>query len=160
SGTPTDGSTVTFFRNGSTTIGTGTLSGGVASFTTTSPIPVGGPYNITAHYNGANGFGQSDSAAITLTVTAATTTTTASGPSGSVVQGQPASLTATVTSAAGTPTGTVNFLEGATQVATGSLSNGTLTTSTSTLSVGTHTLHAHYAGVTNFAPSDSADFTV
>src|SRR5262249_28470529 len=85
----------------------------------------------------------------TLTVTPAATTTTASGPAGSVTQGQPVSLTATVTSAAGTPSGTVNFLEGTTVVATGTLSGGTLTTSTSTLSVGSHTLFARYVGSGN-----------
>src|SRR5262249_19954851 len=79
----------------------------------------------------------------------------ASGPAGSVTQGQPVSLTATVTSAAGTPSGTVNFLEGTTVVATGTLSGGTLTTSTSTLSVGSHTLFARYVGSGNFAASDS-----
>src|SRR5262249_34913180 len=56
--------------------------------------------------------------------------------------------------------GTVNFMEGATVGATGTLTGGTLNTSTSTLSVGTHTLFAHYVGTTNFAPSDSSTFTV
>ena len=63
---------------------------------------------------------------------------------------------AAVSPGTGTPTGTVNFFDGATQIGTGTLnSSGVATFSTSTLSVGTHSITAVYAGDTNFTTSTS-----
>ena len=57
----------------------------------------------------------------------------------------------------GTPTGTVSFFDGATQIGSSKLnSSGVATLMTSTLAVGTHSLTASYSGDTNFAPSTSA----
>jgi hypothetical protein len=57
-GAPPDGETVTF-KKGTTVLGTGTLSGGSASFTT-STLPVGTP-SIKAVYGGDSNFGGSTS---------------------------------------------------------------------------------------------------
>ena len=43
-------------------------------------------------------------------------------------------------------TGTVEFLDGATVIGTGTISGGTATYTTSSLSSGTHTITAHYLG--------------
>jgi RHS repeat-associated protein len=69
--------------------------------------------------------------------------------------GQALTLTATV-SGSGVHTGTVTFLDGATQLAANALSNGAASFSTSTLSVGTHSLTAVYAGDATNATSTSA----
>ncbi len=51
--TPTGG-TVTFLNNGSTFLGTGTLTNGVATFTTSTLAPAN--YNVTAKYGGVTDF--------------------------------------------------------------------------------------------------------
>ena len=60
-GAPPDGETV-LFKKGTTVLGTGTLSGGSASFTT-SALPVGTSY-IKAVYDGDSNFGGSTSKAV------------------------------------------------------------------------------------------------
>src|SRR3989442_8388491 len=78
------------------------------------------------------------------------------------VFGQSTTFTATVapvSPGAGTPTGTVNFLDGTTVIGSGTLSATapfTATFTTSSLSVGTHSNTANYTGDTNFNPSLSA----
>ncbi|MDV9203194.1 Ig-like domain-containing protein, partial [Streptomyces sp. Wh19] len=56
---------------------------------------------------------------------------------------------------AGTPTGTVDFFDGATLLGTGTLSGGVATFTTSTLAIGTHPLTAVYNGDANFTSSTS-----
>ena len=136
SGTPTG--TVNFL-DGTTTIGTGTLnSSGVATFSTstTTPLTVG-THSITAVYAGDTNFTTSTSSVLSQVVNQASTTTLTSIPNPSVT-GQSVTFTATVapSSGTGTPTGTVNFLDGTTQIGTGTLnSSGVATFSTSTLTV-------------------------
>jgi hypothetical protein len=74
---------------------------------------------------------------------------------------QAVTFTATVTGQLGfykgTPTGTVNFFDGGTNIGNSNLnSNGVATLTISTLTVGTHTITATYNGDTNFAPSTSS----
>ncbi|WP_240510037.1 Ig-like domain-containing protein, partial [Streptomyces malaysiense] len=79
---------------------------------------------------------------------AATTTGLTSAPDPSVF-GEAKTLTATVAAVppgSGTPTGSVDFFDGATLLGTGTLSGGTATLTTSALSVGTHLLTAVYSG--------------
>lgn len=63
--------------------------------------------------------------------------------------GQSVTFTATVTSASGTPTGTVTFYDGATELAAETLSSGVASYTTSSLSVGSHTIKAVYGGDTS-----------
>jgi hypothetical protein len=58
-------------------------------------------------------------------------------------------FTATVNAAAGTPTGTVNFLDGTTPLGSGTLSAGMAAFTTSSLAAGSHTINAVYSGDTN-----------
>jgi hypothetical protein len=75
SGTGTLSGTVTF-KDGSATLGTGTLNGaGVATFTTTTPLTPGS-HNITAVFNGSTSFATSTSAALVETVNSPTTDST------------------------------------------------------------------------------------
>jgi hypothetical protein len=74
----TAGETITF-KNGSTTLGTGTLSGGVATLTLTS-LPTGSD-SLTASYAGDSNFIASTSSALPFTVTKATPSITWGTPS-------------------------------------------------------------------------------
>src|SRR5207253_10643009 len=121
-GTPNSG-TVTFFDNGSPLTTVNVNGSGVSTFTTSTLSVTNHP--LTATYNGSASFSASNSNTVNQNVTAAGTTTIASGPAGSVTQGQVAALTATVSSSGGTPTGTVNFMEGPTTVSTGTRRRGT-----------------------------------
>src|SRR5438876_8013574 len=61
---------------------------------------------------------------------------------------------------AGVPSGTVTFYDGATALGTGSVnSSGQATLSTSSLTAGSHSITASYAGNSNFASSTSAALT-
>jgi len=95
------------------------------------------------------------------TLTATTTTLTVSATQ--VTSGQSVTFTATVTptSGSGTPTGSMTFLDGATQLATAALNtSGVATFSSSSLALGTHTITAVYGGDSNFSTSTSAAATV
>jgi len=154
SGTPTG--TVNFLDNG-TQIGTGTLSAGVATFTTPSLSVATHP--ITAVYVASTNFTTSTSSVVSQVVNQASSTTTLASSTNPSVSGQSVAFTATVAAVSpgsGTPTGTVNFLDNGTQIGTGTLSAGAATFSTSTLTVGTHPITAVYVASTNFKTSTSS----
>ncbi len=93
----------------------------------------------------------------TLAVSAASTTTTVATSGSPVVAGASITFTATVTSPAGAVTGTVNFLDGTTQLGTGTLSSsGVATFTTTTLAAGTHTINAAFQANNNFTASSAS----
>src|SRR5580692_11596946 len=65
-------------------------------------------------------------------------------------------FTATISSSSGVPTGSVNFLDGAATLGSGTISGGAATLSTSSLTVGSHSITAVYTGNTNLAASSSS----
>jgi predicted outer membrane repeat protein len=137
SGTPTG--TVTFY-SGSTVLGTATLNGGVATFTT-SALTVGS-HTIKATYGGNADF-TGGSKSLTQTVKKDSTKVAASYNAGT--------LTATVTvvsPGSGTPTGTVTFKDTTTGtvLGTATLHNGTATLTGVTLAKGTHKISVTYSG--------------
>jgi hypothetical protein len=71
----------------------------------------------------------------------------------------PVTLTANVTSPAGTPTGTVTFFDGTTQLGSGTLNAGVVTCTTSALVGGSHSITAVYSGDSNFVTLTSAALT-
>jgi large repetitive protein len=155
-GTPTG--TVTFL-DGGTSIGTGMLSGGVATFAT-STLAVGN-HTITTTYNGDGNFSGSTGSltgnpqVVTKAPATATNTTVTSSQNPSVF-GQSVTFSATVSPVApatGTPTGTVTFLDGGTPIGTGTLSGGVATFMTTTLAAGNHTITANYSSDSTFASS-------
>ncbi|HUR98112.1 MAG TPA: Ig-like domain repeat protein [Pyrinomonadaceae bacterium] len=86
---------------------------------------------------------------LTFTLAAAATTTTVTSNVDPSVFGQPVTFTATVSTAGmGTPTGSVQFLDGVTLVGGPVALNasGVATLTTSTLSVGNHAITASYGG--------------
>ena len=137
--------TVTF-TNGSTTIGTSTISNKVATVTT-STLPAGSDV-ITATYNGDTNYGTA-TASLTQTVNKATptVTVTTSGPS---TYGSPVTITATVPS--GT-TGTITFTSGGVTLGSGTIASGSVAITTSVLPVGTDTITASYGGDANNNPA-------
>jgi hypothetical protein len=89
---------------------------------------------------------------------ASTTTALSSSPDPSTY-GQLVTLTASVTSTSGSPTGPVNFYNGATLLGESSLVAGVATFSISSLAVGTYSFTAVYPGNTSFATSTSPPVT-
>ena len=85
------------------------------------------------------------------------TTTTVSSSLNPSVYGQAVSFTATVVG--NSPTGTVTFYNGATPLATQSLSAGTATLTISTLAVGSYSITAAYSGDPYNLPSSSPILT-
>jgi len=159
SGTPTG--TVTFL-DGATTLGSGTLNNGSATFTTSAPLAVG-THSITAVYGSDATFAGSTSSSLVQAVGQAGTTTQLGASANPSVFGQLVTFTAAVAAiapGAGTPTGTVTFKDGATVLGTGTLNAGTATfTTTASLGAGNHSITAAYGSDTNFAGSASAALT-
>jgi hypothetical protein len=156
-GTPTG--TVTF-RDGTTAIGTSALSGNTATFTTSTLAR--GSHSITAVYSGDSNFNTSTSPTLTQTVNKGSTTTTVTSSINPSASGQSITFTATVSPvapASGTLGGIVTFRDGTTSIGTGTLSGGIATLTTSSLSVGTHSITAVYAGNVNFNTSTSPVLT-
>ena len=88
-----------------------------------------------------------------------TTTTLTADPASSLC-GQTATVTADAPGS-GTPTGTVNFYDGDSLLATVTLVDGVTSYSTSALSIGEHTIRAVYGGDANFNGSEAClDYTV
>jgi Pro-kumamolisin, activation domain/Bacterial Ig-like domain (group 3) len=155
--------TVTF-NNGTTALGTGTLStvsgSQVATFAT-STLPLGAN-SITAVYGGdANNTGGA-SPILTQYITGATTshTTLVSSQNPAPLLGS-VTFTATVTTTgAHAPTGIVTFNDGGTAIGTGTIStvsgSQVATFSTSSLAVGANSITAVYDGDANNASSTSA----
>jgi hypothetical protein len=160
SGTPTG--TVTFL-DGATTLGTGSLASGTASFTGSLTA---GMHSITASYGGNTSFSASVSAADNLTVsgapTLAVTTTQLTATPTTASAGTTIAFKASVSETAGTstPTGTVTFSDGTTSIGSGNLTSGVATFSTASLSVGTHNITAAYGGDTANAASSSSAVVV
>jgi hypothetical protein len=161
-GTPTG---MVTFKDGATTLGTGTLSGGSTTFTPSRTALSAGIHSITAVYAGDTNFTANTSTGITQVVNKASTTTTMSSSRNPSVYSQLAptfmAKVGAVAPGAGTPTGTVTFKDGTTTLGTGPLSGGSapITPSTNALSVGTHSITAVYPGDANFIGSASSVFT-
>ncbi|MBI4886845.1 MAG: Ig-like domain repeat protein, partial [Acidobacteria bacterium] len=157
-GTP---SGTVIFKDGVTTLGTATLSGGTATYTTSALVAAG--HSMTAVYSGDTSFTTSTSPALMQVVNRAdTTTTVTSGPSPSAY-GQSVTFTATVgviAPGAGTPTGSVQFKDNGTPIGSAAtLSGGSASFSTTQLTVGTHTITADYNAGPDFNASSSGGVT-
>ena len=153
-GTPPDGESVTFER-GSTVLGTGNLTSGSASFTTSS-LQVG-DNSIMAVYAGDASFGGSTSKAIQQVVSKASTTTSLISSQNPSNYEQSVTFTATVSPQfGGTPTGTVKFYNGTVVLGSKALVDGSASYTTTKLAVGTDSITAAYQGGDSFESSTSA----
>ncbi len=153
-GTP-DGAVT--FSDGANTLGTITLQGGFAAYST-SALSVG-THMITASYAGTANW-TSSSATLTQTVNGIATTTTLAAAPNPVYATHPVAVTATVTGkSGGTPGGSVTLFDGNAQIAISAVNargvatfNVTFATASST----PHTLTAQYGGNDQFNFSTSA----
>jgi hypothetical protein len=94
------------FSAGSTSLGTATLTGGVATLQTS--FAAAGSYSVTAAYQGDQNNAASTSSAATIVIAAPDFTVAATPASGTITPGQTATFTFTV-SPVGGYAGTVNF---------------------------------------------------
>jgi uncharacterized repeat protein (TIGR03803 family) len=153
-GAPPDGETITFMK-GATVLGTGTLSGGWASFTA-STLPVG-TNAIRAVYGGDSKFGYSTSNTVKQVVNKATTMTTLASSLNPSNFGQSVTFTTSVTPQfSGTVKGTVTFYDGTTALKTVYLSGEVAKYTTSTLTAGSHSITATYNGNASFIGSSAS----
>jgi poly(3-hydroxybutyrate) depolymerase len=153
-GAPPDGETITFLQ-GTTQLGTGSLTGGSATFTTSSLT--GGTDEIKASYPGDSTFASSKSSPVAQVVNLAPTTTTLTSSPNPAGSGQTVVMTANVTGQVGGAViaGNVAFYSGSTKLGSGTLSGGVATYKTARLAVGTDTLTAIYDGSKMYAQSTS-----
>jgi len=142
---------VTFF-DGSTNIGMVAASAGTAAFSTTALTA--GSHSITAQYAGDSNFNSLTSNIVTQVVNKnGAISPVLTGAPNPATYGASVVFTATMPSNA---TGTVTFLDGSASIGTGTLNAaGVATFSTTTLTAGTHSITASYAGDANYAASVS-----
>jgi hypothetical protein len=145
------------FNDGTTALGTATLSGGSATFTTSS-LAIGS-HSITVDYPGDAVYGGSSASALAQVVNKYTTLISVSSGTNPSTFGGSVTFTATVSSSGGTPTGTVTFKDGVTTLGSGTLAAGSATFATSALAVGPHSITAEYGGAPSFEVSTSTTLT-
>ncbi|MCU1458201.1 MAG: hypothetical protein JWL73_2293 [Actinomycetia bacterium] len=161
--TPSAATGTVQFRDGATNIGSAvTVSGGVATLAVSS-LSVGTHGTINAVYSGDANYNTSTSPNFSQVVNQSGTTTAITSSTNPSAFGQSTTFTATVAAVspgAGTPTGTVQFKDGATNLgAAATLSGGVATLAVSTLTSGSHSITAVYSATTNFTTSTSAVLT-
>jgi len=134
---------------------------GSTSCPSSAPFQFG--YKAGTGYDQVTGLGSVDANALVTKYSGtagATTTTTITSSSLTANANTSVTFTATVTTAgSSSPTGTVNFSDGSTQIGSGTISSGKATFQTTSLSVGGHSISANYVGDSKNAPSTSAVLT-
>jgi YVTN family beta-propeller protein len=157
-GTPTG--SVIFLSASSVQLAVVNLTNGKASFTPSSSILPLGSLSLTAVYSGDIAFLPSTSLNLTEVVEQAIDTVTGLlSSNSSAAFGAPITLSVNVTASGLIPTGLVTFLDGSTQIGTGTLTSGATSLAISTLSVGKHTLSAVFGGATGLLGSTSVSLT-
>lgn len=159
SGTPEGAVT---FKDGTTTLGTVTLSSGQAAFTTSS-LSVAS-HSVTAVFAGNTSFKTSTSSTLKQAVSKAGSSTAVASSVNPSMFGQAVSFTATVSPVApssGTPTGTVQFKTNGINFGSAvTLSGGSASKAVSSLAAGSATtVTAVYSGDTKFNTSTSPSLT-
>ena len=162
-GPPADGEILTF-KEGSTVIGTSTLSGGASAFLY-SGMSVG-KHAVQADYGGDTDFKASISRVLislngepglTQVVDKAASTTALVSSQNPSIYGQSVTFTATVSPQfGGQPAGTVEFYNGTKELGTAALVDGVASFTTTKLAVGTGSITAKYFGNGSFLTSTSA----
>jgi hypothetical protein len=130
------------FQDGSTLLGTASLTNGTATFTT-STLAIGS-HTLAAFYGGDSKNATGSSNTVSAVVNKQTSATVLSVSPTSSSSGQAVTLTATVTPTSAT--GSIAFLDAQAILGTATLSGGTAVYTTSTLTVGSHSLSASYSG--------------
>jgi hypothetical protein len=132
--------------DGSATVCTANVNSNGVAVCSSSTLTLGS-HSITASYAGDASDAASVSPAVTLVVQQLTTIALTAAPSPTVVTSN-VTLTATVTAPSGTPAGNLVFYDGTTAIGSSAINtSGVATFSTTSLSAGTHSLTAQYAGL-------------
>ncbi|SNS76874.1 Ig-like domain (group 3) [Granulicella rosea] len=163
------------FYDGTTLLGSGTISNGAATFT--GALVTGTSHSLTAVYSGDTIYASSTSPIVTVGSGAGTTVATITLTSNvqtsvsglNVVLTAQVSGTATTTAGAVVATGKVSFYDtfggvttliGTSTLTASGVSIATASVSTTGLKAGTHVIYAVYAGDTNFASATSNSLTL
>jgi uncharacterized repeat protein (TIGR03803 family) len=156
-GAPPDGDTVTF-EQGPTVLGKGTLSGGVATFSS-SMLGVG-TKAVKAAYRGdtyLNASVSNPTQVMSQVVDKAASTTALVSSQNPSIYGQSVTFTPTVSPQfSGTPAGTVEFYNGTKELGTAAFVDGVASFTTTKLAVGTGSITAKYFGNGSFLTSTSS----
>lgn len=144
------------FSVGGKAIGSAALSGGTASITTTPTQLMGGTDSVTASYAGDTNHAASTSVAYLQSVGTVTTTTTLASSLNPAAIGQGVTLTATVSATVGTPSGTIQFLDGTTNLGSMAYSGGSVQLGAAFSTTGTHILSANFLGNSTFSASTAS----
>jgi hypothetical protein len=144
-------------------VGLVALNGSGQAAFTTSTLTVG-THSINAVYSGNAGYASVYSTVLTEVVNPSSNVSTTTSVISSInpaIFGQSVVFTATITGAGGpTPTGNVIFLDGTTTLETVALNGASQALfATSSLSAGSHSITAMYAGNANYAGSTSSLLT-
>ena len=140
------------FLDGTTSLGTVTVTGGSASLAI-STLAVGA-HSITAVYSGDANHTTGTSAALAQTVNKAASSVALATSLNPTAAGQSVTFVATVSPSSAT--GTVQFLDGTTSLGTVTIASGKASLAISTLGSSVHSITAAYSGATNYATSTSA----
>lgn len=144
------------FKDGGANLGGSVaLSGGVASYTTATLAP--GQHSITAVYSGDGANAASASTSLSYDVAQVVSTVSVSSSVSSTLLGQGVTFTASLTGKS--VSGSLQFMDGNTVLATLPLVSCPTTFTTSALGVGVHQITVVYSGDVNNAPSTSAALT-
>lgn len=159
-GTPPSGPTGSVvFKDGSSTIAclSGSTSFNGSTATCKYAPTASGAHPISAVYSNSDGnFSGSTSNTVTQTVSAWATSSSLVSSLNPSVYGNSVTFTDTVTSAGGTPAGNVTFYDGAATLGTTSLNaSGKAMFTTTTLTPGSHSIKAVYAGNGTYASGTS-----
>ncbi len=122
--------------------------------TVTFPFSAG-IHHIKASYTGDPNYGVATSTPLTLLVNQASTQLAMTAAPGYAGLSQPISLQASLTGYP-QPTGTITFRDGSNVIGSASVSSGNASLTTSTLTLGSHSISAHYNGDSNYVASDSS----
>ena len=151
------------FSDGAQLNQTGPLTAGTKPASTAVLAVTGltlGTHTITASYPGTLDFNPAISPSITQQIIPDLTTVSLTSSLNPATKGAAVTFTAVVTGNYLPPTGALNFFDGTTLLAGGTLTVGpgltsTLMFTTSTLAIGTHPITAVYAGNVSFNPATS-----
>ncbi len=138
--------TVTTTPTGLTVTLTYAGSGGTAYGPSSTAPSDAGTYAVSGTINDPDYTGTGSATLVVSPVPTAIAIQSSANPS---LSQSSVTFTASVSTSAGTPTGSVNFMDGVNVLGTGAVSGGIATFATSSLSVGTHTITAVYLGSTD-----------
>ena len=123
-----------------------------------SSAPVAaGSYTVVGTINDPNYQG---SASGTLVIGAAASGVSLASSANPAVLSNAVIFTATVSSTAGAPAGVVSFIDGTTPIGSATIANGSAQVTISTLTAGSHSITAAYAGDTDYSGSSSSPLSL